>query len=262
MDGWWEENRLKISILVSGKKCEEELNMRKYLWVFMMFPVILWSSCQEIALEKQQKELEQVSAATFTSNKNKENKVILFFGNSITAGYGLNSGDAYPHLIQRKIDSMGLPYEVFNGGLAMETSAQGRNRINWMLNKDIDVFVMELGMDDLQAGISFEETRANLQAILDTVHSRNPHTMVLLTGLEPDPLPGSNAHQLKNIYQNLASQYNVALVPCLMEGIEGIPDLLQEHCVYPTARGHEIVAQNVWQELQPLLISQGTASSD
>lgn len=235
--------------------------MRKYLWAFVMFPVVMWTSCQEIAPDKQESELEQVATNTNTSYKKNENKVILFFGNSITAGYGLNSQDAYPHLIQKKIDSMGLPFEVFNGGLAMETSAQGRERINWMLNKDIDVFVMELGLDDLQAGISLEETRKNLEAILDTVRSRNPHTVVLLTGLEPDSTPGSNANQLRHIYQGLATQYDVALVPCLMEGIEGIPDFLQEHCVYPTAEGHQIVAQNVWEELQPLLIGQATASN-
>ncbi len=236
-------------------------NMRKYLWAVLMFPAILWSSCQEIAPDKKGSEQKPVATNTIASNNKEEKKVILFFGNSITAGYGLRSRAAYPDLIQKKIDSMGLPYEVLNGGLAMETSAQGRERINWMLNEDIDVFVMELGLDDLQAGISIEETRRNLQAILDTVRSRNPHTVVLLAGLEPDPLPGSNAIQLKNIYQNLSSQYNVALVPCLMDGIEGIPDLLQEHCVYPTAQGHEIVARNVWQELQPLLISRATASN-
>lgn len=234
--------------------------MRKNLWALVMFPVVLWSSCQEIAPDRQFNEPEQIATKTVTTNKKKEKKVILFFGNGITAGYGLESRDAYPHLIQRKIDSMGLPFEVLNGGLALETSEKGRERINWMLNKDIDVFIMELGLDDQQAGISIEETKRNLQAILDTVRSRNPHTVVLLAGLEPNPLPGTNRSQLKDIYQSLASEYKVSLVPCLMDGIEGIPDLLQERCVYPTAKGHEIVAQNVWQELQPLLISQATAA--
>lgn len=234
--------------------------MRKYLGAYLIFFILLGYSCQHATSERQPAKPAEGSLPQ-TPAQPKERSVILFFGNSITAGYGLKNGQAYPSLIQGKIDSLGLPFEVFNAGLAMETSAQGRNRINWMLNPDIDVFVMELGMDDLQAGISSEETRQNLQAILDTVRSRNPHTLVLMTGLDLESPPGTHAHQLNQIYQGLASSYDVALVPCLMNGIGQLSDLLQEHCVYPTAKGHEIVAENVWQELQPLLSSRITASN-
>lgn len=183
-------------------------------------------------------------------------KNILFFGNSLTAGYGLDEPEdqSFPGRIRHKIDSLHLPYRVINAGLSGETTAGGRNRIGWVLRTNTDVFVLELGANDGLRGIPVEETSKNLQAIVDTVKLKYPQAKLVLLGMEVPPnMGGSYAASFRQIFRKIAEKNKMTFVPFLLEGVAGIPSLNQKDGIHPTARGAEIVAGNVWKELKKVL---------
>ncbi|HSB93136.1 MAG TPA: arylesterase [Flavitalea sp.] len=181
-------------------------------------------------------------------------KTVVFFGNSLTAGYGLTTAEAFPALIQHKIDSMNLPYTVVNAGVSGETTAGGNTRIDWVLKQPLDIFVLELGGNDGLRGIPVSETRKNLQSIIDKVKSKYPQAKVLLTGMQIPPNMGQQfSEEFRNVYPALAKKNNITLIPFLLEGVGGEVKLNQQDGIHPTAEGHRIVAENVWKELQTLL---------
>lgn len=182
-------------------------------------------------------------------------KTILFFGNSLTAGYGLDDvSESFPSLIQDKIDSMHLPYEAINGGVSGETSAGGKSRIDWLLKQKIDVFVLELGANDGLRGIAPQETQKNLQDIVDKVKAKYPDAKLILLGMQIPPNMGKNyAIQFKEIYPKLAAKNNMTLLPFLLEGVGGVPSLNQADRMHPNAEGAKIVAENVWKVLEGVL---------
>ena len=181
-------------------------------------------------------------------------KIIVFFGNSLTAGYGLSPSQAFPAVIQKKIDSLGLPYQVINAGVSGETSSGGKTRIDWILKQPVDIFVLELGANDGLRGIPLSATRKNLQDIVDKVIAKNPNTKLLFAGMQIPPNMGQTyTTEFRNIYTELAEKNKMILVPFLLEGVGGEPKLNQEDGIHPTAEGHRIVAENLWRELQKLL---------
>ncbi len=181
-------------------------------------------------------------------------KTIVFFGNSLTAGYGLSPSQAFPAIIQKKIDSLGLPYQVINAGVSGETSSGGKTRIDWILKQPVDIFVLELGANDGLRGIPLSATRKNLQDIVDRVLKKNPNTKLLFAGMQIPPNMGQTyTTEFRNIYTELAKKNNMTLVPFLLEGVGGEPELNQEDGIHPTAEGHRIVAENLWRELVKLL---------
>lgn len=181
-------------------------------------------------------------------------KTIVFFGNSLTAGYGLSPSEAFPAIIQKKIDSLGLPYQVINAGVSGETSSGGKTRIDWILQQPLDIFVLELGANDGLRGIPLSETRKNLQSIIDKVKTKDPGTKLIFAGMEIPPNMGQTyTAEFRNIYTELASKNSMTLIPFLLEGVGGEPELNQEDGIHPTAEGHRIVAENVWKELSKLL---------
>ncbi|MBC3540228.1 arylesterase [Rufibacter sediminis] len=181
-------------------------------------------------------------------------KNILFFGNSLTAGYGLNPSESFPALIQKKIDSLNLPYKAINAGLSGETSAGGKNRIDWLLRQPVDVFVLELGANDGLRGIPPTETKKNLQAIVDKVKAKYPEAKLVMAGMEVPPnMGGAYASEFRVIFRQLAEQNNMALVPFLLEGVGGVRSLNQADGVHPTAEGQKILASNVWEVLKGVL---------
>ena len=182
-------------------------------------------------------------------------KTILFFGNSLTAGYGLaDESQAFPGRIQDKIDSLGLPYKVVNAGNSGETSAGGKGRIDWVLQQPVDIFVLELGANDGLRGIAVTETVKNLQAILDKVKAKYPSARVLLLGMQVPPNLGKDyTTAFKNLYPALASKNQASLVPFLLDGVGGVPALNQADGIHPTAEGARIVANNVWGILKGML---------
>jgi acyl-CoA thioesterase-1 len=186
-------------------------------------------------------------------------KTILFFGNSLTAGYGLEPSQAFPALIGEKIDSLGLNYKVINSGLSGETTAGGKNRIGWVLRQKVDVFVLELGGNDGLRGIELESTRQNLQAIIDTVRAKNPNVQIVLAGMQIPPNMGPQyTTKFREIYPELAKKNNLPLIPFLLEGVGGIAKLNLPDGIHPTAEGHRIVAENVWKVLEPVLLQDNT----
>ena len=200
--------------------------------------------------KKQDTETEEKLATTESSTK-----IILCFGDSITAGYGLDdSNDAYPAVLQSKIDSLGLDYTVVNSGLSGETTAGGRSRLSWIMNQPIDIFLLELGGNDGLRGIPLSETRSNLQAIIDMLHEKSPDTKVIIAGMELPPNMGQDyTTAFRNIYSELAEQNDLAFIPFILKDVGGIIELNQNDGIHPTVEGHKIVANTVWEVLKPIL---------
>ncbi len=181
-------------------------------------------------------------------------KRLLFFGNSLTAGYGVEPDQAFPALVGQKIDSLGLGYTVINAGLSGETTAGGRSRVGWVLRQPVDVFVLELGGNDGLRGLPLTDTRRNLQAIIDTVRRRSPNARIVLAGMQiPPNLGASYAADFKALYQKIAAENKLVLIPFLLQGVGGDRRLNQPDGIHPTPAGHRILARNVWTVLQPLL---------
>jgi acyl-CoA thioesterase I len=181
-------------------------------------------------------------------------RTILFFGNSLTAGYGLEPEQAFPALIQEKIDSLGLPYKAVNAGVSGETSSGGNNRVDWILKQPVDVFVLELGGNDGLRGIPVAETKKNLQSIIDKVKAKYPQAQLVLAGMQVPPNMGQQyAGAFRALYTELAQKNNMTLIPFLLEGVGGEARFNLEDGIHPTAEGHHMVAQTVWQYLGPLL---------
>lgn len=185
----------------------------------------------------------------------KDTKTILCFGDSITAGYGLeDENDAFPALLQQKIDSLKLNYTVVNSGLSGETSAGGKSRIDWVLHKAISIFILELGANDGLRGVPLSETRANLQAIIDTVQEKRPETTIILAGMELPPNMGQEyTTEFRTIYADLASDNNLKFIPFILKDVGGIKALNQDDGIHPNIEGHKIVAETVWETLEPLI---------
>lgn len=218
-----------------------------------VFALMFFISCGEEKSKKsdeQPAEAKKNAPATLT-----EEKTILFFGNSLTAGYGLNDiSESFPSLIQDKIDSLHLPYKTINGGVSGETSAGGNSRIDFLLKQKIDVFVLELGANDGLRGIAPKETTKNLQSIIDKVKTKYPEAELVLLGMQVPPNLGKNyTTEFKEIYPVLATKNKMRLVPFLLEGVGGVASLNQADGIHPTAAGNRIVAENVWMVLKDVL---------
>ena len=181
-------------------------------------------------------------------------KRLLFFGNSLTAGYGVEPEQAFPALIGDKLDSLQLGYEVVNAGLSGETTAGGRSRVGWILRQPVDVFVLELGGNDGLRGLPLSATRQNLQGIIDTVRRRSPGAQIVLAGMQiPPNLGQAYAADFKKLYQEVAAHNKLTLIPFLLENVVGIARLNQRDGIHPTPEGHKLVARTVWRTLQPVL---------
>ncbi len=189
------------------------------------------------------------------STQNTSSKTILFFGDSLTAGYGLDDpSDAFPGVVQNKIDSAKLPYKVVNAGVSGETSAGGKGRIGWIFKQKIDVFVLELGANDGLRGIPVTETIGNLQDIIDSVKMKYPNARLVMAGMMVPPNMGVKyASDFRGIFPMLAEKNKMALIPFLLKDVAGIPVLNQQDGIHPTTEGAKIVGRNVWEVLKPLL---------
>ena len=181
-------------------------------------------------------------------------RTILFVGTSLTAGFGLDPAEAYPALIQAKIDALGLRYRVVNAGVSGETSAGALRRMDWPLQQAVAVLVLETGANDGLRGQDPEATRANIQAILDRMRRRSPPPRLVLAGMEALPNYGQDyRRRFRAIFPDLARRNGAVLIPFLLEGTAGVASLNQADGIHPTAEGHKIVAENVWKVLRPLL---------
>ncbi len=225
--------------------------MLRYCYLLL---VIILFSCESKSDKSKINQSNKEVTEQSESSDNSKTKTILFFGNSLTAGMGLDPEKAFPSLIQDKIDSLKLDFKVINAGLSGETTASGKNRLNWVLNQNPDIFILELGANDGLRGIPLLETRKNLQIIIDRVRQKNQSVQIILAGMMIPPNMGSEyTSEFRDIFPSLAKKNDIFLVPFILENVAGIKDLNQEDGIHPTAKGHKIVANNVWMILQDLI---------
>lgn len=204
--------------------------------------VTFFATCSSNSEKKQ-----ETAEVTETQTTQKEQKTILFFGNSLTAGYGIDPEDAFAGLTQERIDSLGLDYRVINGGLSGETTAGGLSRLDWFLEDEPYLFILELGGNDGLRGIQLSETKNNLLAIIDKVRSKYPNTKIILAGMQIPPNMGQEyTQEFQQIYPAVAKEKNVTLIPFLLEGVAGNPELNLPDGIHPTEKGHQIVFETVW----------------
>ena len=181
-------------------------------------------------------------------------KRIVILGDSITAGYGLDPQEAYPALLQKKIDAASLPYSVTNAGVSGDTTAGGLRRVAWALGKGADILVVALGGNDGLRGISPEQTEKNLSGIIDKAREKNPTIKVVIAAMQmPDNMGAEFTTKFKALFTKVAEEKKATLVPFLLEGVGGIESLNQQDRIHPTAEGQTKVADNVWKELKGLL---------
>ncbi|MFB5946483.1 arylesterase [Albibacterium profundi] len=221
--------------------------------ISVLLAVICLVAC---ANPNSQEQAQNTSDSTKSGHDDKTNmKRILFFGNSLTAGYGLeNTDNAFPGLIQNKIDSLNLPYQTVNAGLSGETTSGGNERVDWLLNQKIDIFVLELGANDGLRGLPVDETYTNLQSIIDKVKAAWPECKIVLTGMLVPPSMGQEyAESFRQIFPQLAEENDLAFVSFLLENVAGEVELNQDDGIHPTKEGQRIMAENVWEVLYPLL---------
>lgn len=182
---------------------------------------------------------------------------IVVLGDSLAAGYGVTLEEAWPARVQARVDEAQLPFTVINAGVSGDTTAGGLRRVDWILRQPADILVLELGGNDGLRGIPPTATRTNLTGIVRKVRSRSPDTRIVLAGMQMPPSMGrDHAEAFKAVFSEVAQAENLTLVPHLLETVGGVPGLNQPDLIHPTPAGHELIASNVWQVLEPLLRSQ------
>lgn len=181
-------------------------------------------------------------------------KTIMFFGDSLTAGYGLSPEEAFPNLLEKKLKEQGKNCKVINAGLSGETTAGGLSRIDWVLRQPIDVFVLELGGNDGLRGLPLEQTKANLQAIIDKVKAKNPNVKIVVAGMMVPPNMGNEySTAFQKVFPEIAKKNSATLIPFLLEGVAGNEKLNLPDGIHPNPEGHKIVANNLVKVIGPLL---------
>jgi acyl-CoA thioesterase-1 len=185
-------------------------------------------------------------------------ETIVVLGDSLAAGYGLDRTEAFPALLQRKVNEAGLKFQVVNAGVSGDTSAGGLRRLDWLLKRPVDVLVIELGGNDGLRGLSAAALKKNLQSIIERARVKYPEVKIVLAGMKMPANFGDYAMQFERVYSELAKEQNVALVPFLLEGVGGRPAMNLPDGIHPTAEGQKVLAENVWRVLKPVLENSST----
>ena len=179
---------------------------------------------------------------------------IVFLGDSISAAYGLPEEEGFVFLIRQKLDSLGVDAQVVNAGVSGDTSSGGLSRVEWVLGKTTDVLVLELGGNDALRGIDLDVTKRNLSAIMDKSHALNPDIHIILAGMQVPPNLGADyTRQFREIFPSLAREYDTELVPFLLEDVALVPGRMQDDGIHPTAAGHRVMAETMWDVLEPVV---------
>ena len=180
---------------------------------------------------------------------------IVFLGTSLTAGLGVDPSQAYPALIQRKLDAAGLPYRVVNAGVSGQVSAGSRSQAEWIMGRQrVAVLVVETGANDGLRGQDVDSLRANLDAILERAQRQDPPPQIVVVGMEAPPNLGARyTSRFREVYPELARKHGATFVPFLLEGVAGVDSLNQGDGIHPTPAGQRIMAETVWRALEPQL---------
>jgi acyl-CoA thioesterase I len=196
------------------------------------------------------------SIAASETPSGSEKKSVVILGDSLAAGSGVDPSEAFPALLQKKIDAAGLPFTIVNASVSGDTTAGGLRRLDWLLRRKIDVLIIELGGNDGLRGIPPEVTRTNIQSIIDRVKKKYPGAQIVIAGMQMPPNMGKDyIEAFKAVFPELARKNNAALVPFLLEGVGGKTEMNQPDMIHPNPAGHKLVAENLWAVLKPILES-------
>lgn len=223
--------------------------------VSFLFLAFSFTSCKDGNTTKE-KEVKTVEAAEKMdeSTKKEDKKVIMFYGNSLTAGYRLEESESFPSRIEDIVDSLGMNYSVINAGLSGDTSYDGLKRLDWVLNTKVDVFVLELGANDMLRGLPLENTRENLSNIVSKVKEKYPEAQIAICAMAGAPNMGQDyVTEFEKIYKDISTKENVTFVPFFLDGVAGNPNLLLQDGKHPNAEGQKIAAKNIWNTLKTIL---------
>lgn len=181
---------------------------------------------------------------------------IVILGDSITAGYGVDPAESYPALLQQKIDAAKFPHQVVNAGVSGDTTSGGARRVDWVLRQPVSVLVLALGGNDGLRGIAPSITKSNLLLILERTRSRYPQAQLVVAGMQMPPNMGEEyTAEFRSIFPAVARERRATLIPFLLEGVGGKPEMNQPDLIHPTPAGHQRIAETVWECLRPLLRS-------
>lgn len=220
----------------------------------LLIGLLCLSNCKDKPISEEQVVVNKTNESEVTTNESikSKKKSILFFGDSLTAGYGLSEEESFPSLVQDRIDSLDLPYQVINAGLSGETSAGGVGRIDWVLQQPVDIFVLELGANDMLRGLDVKETESNLDKIIESVKNTYPDAQLIVVGMESPPNMGEDYVKAFNaLFAKLAKKHSAGFLPFLLKGVD--PSQSIGDGKHPNAEGQKIVLENVWEVLEPYL---------
>jgi len=227
--------------------------MGRRLFLFAVPALLVCASCAQPEEMRATREPEEspASRAIETTRVSSAPRIV-FLGDSLTAGYGLPKDAAVPALIQQRLHENGYEYEVVNAGVSGDTSAGGLSRLDWSLEGDVEVLVIELGANDGLRGLPVASLKQNLAEIITRAQKRG--IKVILTGMEAPPNFGAAyTSEFRDVYKELASEHDVTFVPFYLAGVAGIPALNIADGIHPNAEGSRIIEKTVWSALEPLL---------
>lgn len=229
------------------------MNFKVLFLSFLFFQISCSETSNENSVTSENTDNQSLNSENNMASKKKN---IIFFGDSLTAGHGLDdvSSHGYTALIQNRIDSLGLNYKVINAGVSGETTAGGNEKVNWTLRQPMDIFVLELGGNDGLRGIDPKSSKQNLQEIIDKVKAKNPGAKIILAGMEAPPNMGERfTSEFRAMYPELAEKNNTALIPFFLKNVGGVPELNQRDGIHPNVEGQKYLTENVWEVLKDLL---------
>ena len=216
-------------------------NLRRWLWCLVV--VLLACGVAKIASAQSSSVTAPVAFRT-----------VVVLGDSLAAGYGVDSAEAFPALLQQKISVAGLPFKIVNAGVSGDTTAGGLRRLDWVLKRPVDVLLIELGGNDGLRGLAPETTRTNLQAIIDKTRQQRPGARFVIAGMQMPPNLGEEfIRKFERVFPEVAKANGAALIPQLLAGVGGDPKLNLPDRIHPTPQGHQLVAETVWKILRPVL---------
>ncbi|MBI3611307.1 MAG: arylesterase [Nitrospirae bacterium] len=224
----------------------------------MLFP-LGWSGCRQNSDDHSSNGpsravgSEATAPSGLKASPSDQRRIIVAFGDSLTAGLGVAVDEAYPAVLERKIRESGYPYRVVNAGMSGETTAGGLRRIPWILQSRPEIVILELGANDGLRGLGIVQTKKNLADIIESL--QREHIRVILAGMRMPPNYGKEYTEgFKKIFPELAARYRLTLIPFFLEGVAGQSSLNQADGIHPTAQGYQKIADNLWSRLEPLLI--------
>ncbi|HMQ61675.1 MAG TPA: arylesterase [Flavilitoribacter sp.] len=222
--------------------------MKKLTWLML---ILIAGACNNSSTPGEEAVGNEGDTTTESATPEAAPAKIIFFGNSLTAAYGLDPAQGFVALVQERLDSLGFRYKAVNAGLSGETTSGGNERVDWVLDQGVDIFVLELGGNDGLRGIDPKVSYQNLVSIIEKVKKAAPEAKIILAGMEAPPNMGKTyTDEFRSIYPRLAKEFDVRLIPFLLEGVGGNPELNQPDGIHPNVKGQKIVLENVWKVLK------------